>query len=127
MNEQPFTHQQLFGLKKSTLEKRIVTYYNSSGDSDATIQYLMTLLIRKRLGDDEFDLFLSDLVHHLFMERKVTKTVKKFFFYFKEYFRSKEWKYLLIRYFPIRQYAEKIIKSVKKRTDKQQPLPLNTT
>ncbi|MGM0172947.1 hypothetical protein [Enterococcus sp. DIV0800] len=127
MNEQPFTHQQLFGLKKSTLEKRIVTYYNSSGDSDATIQYLMTLLIRKRLGDEEFDLFLSDLVHHLFMERKVTKTVKKFFFYFKEYFRSKEWKYLLIRYFPIRQYAEKIIKSIKKRTDKQQPLPLNTT
>lgn len=127
MNEQPFTHQQLFGLKKSTLEKRIVTYYNSSGDSDATIQYLMTLLIRKRLGDEEFDLFLSDLVHHLFMERKVTKTVKKFFFYFKEYFRSKEWKYLLIRYFPIRQYAEKIIKSLKKRTAKQQPLPLNTT
>ncbi|MDU6524481.1 hypothetical protein ACFFH2_14895 [Enterococcus devriesei] len=127
MNEQPFTHQQLFGLKKSTLEKRIVTYYNNSGDSDATIQYLMTLLIRKRLGDEEFDLFLSDLVHHLFMERKVTKTVKKFFFYFKEYFHSKEWKYLLIRYFPIRQYAEKIIKSLKKRTDKQQPLPLNTT
>lgn len=87
----------------------------------------MTLLIRKRLGDEEFDLFLSDLVHHLFMERKVTKTVKKFFFYFKEYFHSKEWKYLLIRYFPIRQYAEKIIKSLKKRTDKQQPLPLNTT
>ncbi|MDU6524235.1 MAG: hypothetical protein E6540_09735 [Enterococcus sp.] len=120
MKKQPFTHQQLFGLKKTTLEKRILSYYNLSGDSETTIQYLMTLLIRKQLGDDEFKLVLSDLVHHLFMERKVTKTLKKFFFYFQEYFLSKEWKYLLIRCFPARQYAQRLIKAFKNRKATQQ-------
>ena len=120
MKKQPFTHQQLCGLKKATLEKRILSYYNLSGDSETTIQYLMTLLIRKQLGDDEFELVLSDLVHHLFKERKVTKTLKKFFFYFQEYFPSKEWKYLLIRCFPARQYAQRLIKAFKNRKANQQ-------
>ncbi|MGG5372363.1 hypothetical protein [Enterococcus sp. AZ196] len=115
MNEQAFTHQQLFSLKKSTLEKRIVSYYRISGDSDATVQYLVALKVRKNLGDSEFHLVLKDLVHHLFTQRKVTKIMKKYFFHFKEYFVSKQWKYLTIRVFPVRQYAEKAIHEVRSR------------
>ena len=115
MNEQPFTSKQLFSLKKNTLEKRIDSYYRISGDTDSTVQYLMALNIRERLGDGEFHLILKELVQHLFTQRKVTKIIKKFFFHFKEYFSSKEWKYLNLRVFPVRQYAEKAINAVRSR------------
>ncbi|MBO0457557.1 hypothetical protein JZO77_12530 [Enterococcus hulanensis] len=115
MNEQPFTSKQLFSLKKNTLEKRIDSYFRISGDTDSTVQYLMALNIRERLGDSEFHLILQELVQYLFTQRKVTKIVKKFFFYFKDYFSSKEWKYLNLRVFPVRQYAEKAINAVRSR------------
>jgi len=115
MNEQPFTSKQLFSLKKNTLEKRIDSYYRISGDADSTVQYLMALNIRERLGDGEFHLILQELVQHLFSQRKVTKIIKKLFFYFKHYFTSKEWKYLNLRVFPVRQYAEKAVNAVRSR------------
>ncbi|MGG5372144.1 hypothetical protein [Enterococcus sp. AZ196] len=115
MNERPFTAKQLFSLKKNTLEKRIKSYYKLSGDTDSTVQYLMALQVRDRLGDSEFHLILKEVVQHLFSQRKVTKIMKKFFFHFKHYFLSKEWKYLNLRVFPVRQYAEKAITAVRNR------------
>ena len=115
MNEQTFSANKLFSLKKKTLEKRIYDFYNLSKDTDSTVQYLVALQVRERLGDSEFHLFLKELVQHLFSQRKVTKIIKKFFFYFKHYFTSKEWKYLNLRVFPVRQYAEKAINAVQSR------------
>ena len=115
MNEQTFSAKKLFSLKKKTLEKRIYDFYNLSKDTDSTVQYLVALQVRKRLGDSEFHLILKELVQHLFSQRKVTKIIKKFFFYFKHYFTSKEWKYLNLRVFPVRQYAEKAINAVRSR------------
>ena len=115
MNEQAFTAKKLFSLKKKTLEKRIYDFYNLSKDTDSTVQYLVALQVRERLGDSEFHLILKELVQHLFSQRKVTKIIKKFFFYFKHYFTSKEWKYLNLRVFPVRQYAEKAINAVRSR------------
>ena len=115
MNEQTFTAKKLFSLKKKTLEKRIYDFYNLSKDTDSTVQYLVALQVRERLGDSEFHLILKELVQHLFSQRKVTKIIKKFFFYFKHYFTSKEWKYLNLRVFPVRQYAEKAINAVRSR------------
>ncbi|MBO0409536.1 hypothetical protein JZO81_00625 [Enterococcus hulanensis] len=115
MNEQTFSAKKLFSLKKKTLEKRIYDFYNLSKDTDSTVQYLVALQVRERLGDSEFHLILKELVQHLFSQRKVTKIIKKFFFYFKHYFTSKEWKYLNLRVFPVRQYAEKAIHAVRSR------------
>ena len=115
MNEQAFSAKKLFSLKKKTLEKRIYDFYNLSKDTDSTVQYLVALQVRERLGDSEFHLILKELVQHLFSQRKVTKIIKKFFFYFKHYFTSKEWKYLNLRVFPVRQYAEKAINAVRNR------------
>ena len=114
MNEQTFSAKKLFSLKKKTLEKRIYDFYNLSEDTDSTVQYLVALQVRERLGDSEFHLILKELVQHLFSQRKVTKIIKKFFFYFKHYFTSKEWKYLNLRVFPVRQYAEKAINAVRR-------------
>ena len=115
MNEQTFSAKKLFSLKKKTLEKRIYDFYNLSKDTDSTVQYLVALQVRERLGDSEFHLILKELVQHLFSQRKATKIIKKFFFYFKHYFTSKEWKYLNLRVFPVRQYAEKAINAVRSR------------
>ncbi|MBX8935363.1 hypothetical protein [Enterococcus gilvus] len=115
MNEQTFSAKKLFSLKKKTLEKRIYDFYNLSKDTDSTVQYLVALQVRERLGDSEFHLILKELVQHLFSQRKVTKIIKKFFFYFKHYFTPKEWKYLNLRVFPVRQYAEKAINAVRSR------------
>ena len=109
MNTELFTHQQLFGLKKSTLEKRIIAYYKKTGDSMTTIQYLMALMIRQRLGANEFELVLQELVRHLFMQKNLTKNMKEFLFHFKNYFTAYEWIYLLFRCFSIRLYTQKAL------------------
>ena len=105
--EQPFTHTQLFNLKRETLEERIMTYYQESQNSSTTIQLLIALRVRYQLGAKEFALVLQDLVHYLFTHTKATKTMKRFFWYFADYFDTKEWRKVSLRIFPIRKFIEK--------------------
>ena len=107
MSEQPFTHSQLFNLKLETLEERIMTYYQESQNSNTTIQLLLALRVRYQLGAKEFALVLKDLVHYLFTHTKATKTMKRFFWYFADYFDTKEWRKLNLRVFPVRKLIEK--------------------
>ncbi|EOH93081.1 hypothetical protein [Enterococcus pallens] len=100
MTEQPFTHYQLFHLKRKTLEEQIIHYYQKTRDSSVTIQLLLAMKIRHMLGESDFELFLQDLVKHLFANTKITRPLRRYFYFFKEYFDEKEWKLLFARCFP---------------------------
>ena len=100
MFEQPFTQYQLFHLKRKTLEEQIVHYYQETGDSSVTIQLLLAMKVRHMLGESDFELFLQDLVKHLFANNKITRALRRYFYFFKEYFNEKEWKILSARCFP---------------------------
>ena len=113
MNEQLLTYNQTFSLKPETLEKRIMEYYQETQNSSLTIKYILALRVRFKLGAQEFAHILEDLVRYLFMNTKATRTMKRFFYYFKDYFMESEWKRLALRVFPIRNFGKKVVSAVR--------------
>ncbi|MGM0215263.1 hypothetical protein [Enterococcus sp. AZ109] len=107
MSELPFTHQQIFTLSLETIEQRISEYYDETQNGTTTIQLLLALRVRYQLGAEEFALVLQDLVKYLFTCTKATRTMKRFFYYFVDYFDAAEWKKLSIKLFPVRIFIEK--------------------
>ena len=107
MSEQPFTHQQLFNLKLETIEQRLMEYYQETQNGSMTIKLLLALRVRYQLGAKEFALVLQDLVHYLFKHTKATKTMKRFFWYFADYFETSELRILALRINPARNFVEK--------------------
>lgn len=113
MNEPLLTYHQTFSLKPETLEKRIMDYYQETQNSSLTIKYILALRVRFKLGAQEFAHILEDLVRYLFMNTKATRTMKRFFYYFKDYFKEAEWKRLTLRIFPLRNFGKKILSVVR--------------
>ncbi|QCQ14845.1 hypothetical protein EH197_23105 [Enterococcus avium] len=112
-NEQILTYRQTFSLKPETLEKRVMEYYQETQNSSLTIKYILALRVRFKLGAQEFSHILEDLVRYLFMNTKATRTMKRFFYYFKDYFMEAEWKRLTLRIFPLRNFGKKILSVVR--------------
>ncbi|MBU5359587.1 hypothetical protein KQI58_00685 [Enterococcus raffinosus] len=108
MKEQLLSYQQIFTLKPKTLEKRIIEYYQETQNSSLTIKYILALRVRCQLGAQEFAHILQDLVRYLFLNTKATRTMKRFFYYFQDYFMESEWKRLHARIFPLRNFSEKV-------------------
>lgn len=109
MNEQLLSCRQLFNLKPKTLETRITNFYNQTQNSSLTIQYILTLRVRYQLGAQEFAHILKDLVRYLFMNTKATRTMKRFFYYFQDYFMAPEMRSLRLRLFTVRSFGEKVM------------------
>ncbi|MBO1306364.1 hypothetical protein JZO70_09345 [Enterococcus sp. 669A] len=107
MSEQPFTPNQIFNLSLNTIEQRMMDFYEETQDNATTIQLLLALRVRYQLGAEEFALVLKDLVKYLFTRTKVTKTMKKFIYFFQDYFETSEWKRINLRVFPVRNFIEK--------------------
>lgn len=113
MNEQLLTCEQTFSLKPETLEKRIMEYYQETQNSSLTIKYILALRVRFKLGAQEFAHILEDLVRYLFMNTKATRTMKRFFYFFEDYFQASEWKRLTLRVFPLRNFGKKVASVVR--------------
>lgn len=113
MNEQLLTCQQAFSLKPETLEKRIMEFYQETQNSSLTIKYILALRVRFKLGAQEFAHILEDLVRYLFMNTKATRTMKRFFYFFQDYFMESEWKRLTLQVFPLRNFGEKVFSVVR--------------
>lgn len=113
MNEQLLTCEQIFSLKPEILEKRIMEYYQETQNSSLTIKYILALRVRFKLGAQEFAHILEDLVRYLLMNTKATRTMKRFFYFFEDYFQASEWKRLTLRVFPIRNFGKKVASVVR--------------
>ena len=121
MNEQTLSYRQLFHLKSTTQEKRIKEYYYSTQNSSLTIKYILALRVRHQLGAEEFAFILKDLVREIFMNTKATRTMKRFFYYFQDYFMAPEWQALKLRTFPVRNFGEKAVSLVRSLIAKVRP------
>ena len=103
------THRQLFSMTPKNLEKRISEHYYKTQNSSLTIQYALALRVRCTLGAQEFKHILRDLIRELFLTTKATRTMKRFFYYFQDYFMAPEWRSLKLRVFPLRNFGEKAV------------------
>ena len=118
MYVQPLSFRQLFNLKPKTLETRITDFYHQTQNSSITIQYILATKVRNQLGAAEFNHFLKDLVRELFMNTKATRSMKRFFHYFEDYFMAPEWqtlssKIIPQRVSPHRSFGEKVVSKVR--------------
>lgn len=127
MNAQLLSHQKLFSLKPETLEKRIMEQYQETQNSSLTIKYILALRVRFKLGAQEFAHILKDLVRYLFMNTKATRTMKRFFYYFEDYFMESEWKQLNLRVFPLRNFGQKTLSVVRSLISIVRPEETETT
>ncbi|MGM0303885.1 hypothetical protein IGI66_003550 [Enterococcus sp. AZ048] len=109
MTEALLTHRQLFSMTPKNLEKRISEHYYQTQNSNLTIQYALALRVRCTLGAQEFKHILRDLIRELFLTTKATRTMKRFFYYFQDYFMAPEWRSLKLRVFPLRNFGEKAV------------------
>lgn len=108
MNEPILTHRQLFSMTPKHLEERITEQYSRTQNSSLTIQYALALRVRCTLGAQEFRYILRDLIRELFLTTKATRTMKRFFYYFQDYFMAPEWHSLQRRVFPLRHFGETV-------------------
>ena len=127
MNEQLLSHQKLFSLKPETLEKRIMEQYQETQNSSLTIKYILALRVRFKLGAQEFAHIFKDLFRYLFMNTKATRTMKRFFYYFEDYFMESEWKHLNLRVFPLRNFGQKTVSIVRSLISIVRPEETETT
>ncbi|WP_288225859.1 hypothetical protein [uncultured Enterococcus sp.] len=120
--------RQLFLMKRESLEKKIVTYYEQSGDADSVIEYLVAVMVRNALNlTGAFSFLCKDLLRDLFLTVEPTDTLRLFLPFFKEYFESKEWEGLIKQYFesPSDYFAQtEMIRSFKNAFEKQGGLDL---
>lgn len=106
---QPFSAQQLFKLKRQTLEKRLTDYYGETQDTKTLLNLLIALQIRDALGNEDFSQFLRPLVRQLFLKTITTRVLRHYYCHFESYFSAKEWQTVLARLFPIKIYLTKLI------------------
>lgn len=106
---QPFSVQQLFKLKRQTLEKRLTDYYGETQDTKTLLNLLIALQIRDALGNEDFSQFLRQLVRQLFLKTTATRGLRHYYCHFESYFSAKEWQTVLARLFPIKMYLTKLI------------------
>ncbi len=100
MTDLPFTQYQVFHLKAKTLQEQIPAYYRETHNSSVTIQLLLAMKIRNQLGEQDFELFLKDLVRHLFQKATINRALRRYFYFFSEYFEETEWEMMTARCFP---------------------------
>ncbi|MDN6777843.1 MAG: hypothetical protein L0M06_14925 [Enterococcus sp.] len=120
--------RQLFLMKRESLEKKIVTYYEQSGDADSVIEYLVAVMVRNALNlTGAFSFLCKDLLRDLFLTVEPTDTLRLFLPFFKEYFESKEWEGLIKQYFgsPSEYFSQtEMIRSFKNAFEKEGGLDL---
>lgn len=112
MTSQLFSHQQMFKLKRKTIEKRLSSYWKETKDEKLTIKYLIALQVRDRIGEEDFSFMLEDLVKEIFLNTKSTRTLRRYYYKFKEYFDKKEWEKLTVRLFPAKTYTSEDVEEL---------------
>ncbi|MGL9748202.1 hypothetical protein [Enterococcus sp. DIV0170] len=112
MEDYGLNRQQLFQLKRGTLEKRVNNYFKETHDGNGTIQLLLVLQVRDELCEGDFSLLLKDLVQYIFLHTRSSATMRRFYHYFAGYFDKKEWCLLSLKLFPAKNFITEKIKAL---------------
>lgn len=114
----PLGQRQLFGMKRETLEARLIENYKHGKDSAYAIQCALIILIRNALSPANFSFLAKELICSLFLESNDLQEVKELCVYFRPYFTDDQWKKVTTRLFPSRKERSKIIEQARLYTEK---------
>lgn len=107
-----FTPTQIFKLKRKTIEKRMDRYFNDTHDAKQTIQILVALQVRDELAEEDFSFCMKELARRILMKSKTSRTLRRYYIYFKNYFSSKEWKVVSLRLFAAKSFVKEKIEKI---------------
>lgn len=97
MSVKEISSRQIFGVKKESLEKRIVNEYAELKDDLRAIQFAFAILLRNALTVKDFSGMLTEIVHDIFLFSEPNDTLRNFAPFFKSYFKGGEWETVITR------------------------------
>lgn len=99
MKNPELTQRQLFTMKRETLEKKVVTYYEATQNASAVIEYAVAIMVRNALVVDDFSFMFKELICEIFLSAGPNSVLRQFCPYFKSYFKGGEWGKVIERLF----------------------------
>lgn len=96
----PLSQRQLLGMKPSTLEAKIISYFEFSQDVSSVIKYLVITMMRNALVTTDFSFLCRELICDLFMTAGPNDVMRKYCTYFEDYFKKRgDWDKVIRRLF----------------------------
>lgn len=96
----PLLQRQLFGMKRETLEAKIISYFEFSNDISALIKYLVILMVRNSLVVSDYSFVCRELICDVLLTAEPTDVLREYCAYFKDYFKkSSDWDRVVHRLF----------------------------
>lgn len=105
----PWPAQKYFTLKVKTLEKRIAQHYEQTRDADLAVRMVNLLHVRGALTTEKIQRPAYHLIRQIFQTTKLRRSVRRWFFYFRDYFTPQEWQVLLAR---LKRILPRLVKQV---------------
>ncbi|MBU5363154.1 hypothetical protein KQI58_19085 [Enterococcus raffinosus] len=98
--EKPLLPRTLFGVKRTTLEAKITSYFEFSQDVTTFIKYLVVVMVRNSLVVSDFSFLCQELVCEVFLTAEPSDALREYCAYFKDYFKnSGDWDKVIRRLF----------------------------
>ena len=98
--EKPLLPRTLFGVKRTTLEAKITSYFEFSQDVTTFIKYLVVVMVRNSLVVSDFSFLCQELVCEVFLTAEPSNVLREYCAYFKDYFKnSGDWDRVVRRLF----------------------------
>ncbi|MGM0169077.1 hypothetical protein IGI39_003394 [Enterococcus sp. AZ135] len=97
MSVEKLTSRQIFGMKRTSVEKRIGQYYEETKDAASVLQYVFALLLRNALSVNDFSGMLEAIVQEILLQSEPDDTMRSLAPFFKNYFNSGDWNTVIAR------------------------------
>ncbi|MBO0452949.1 hypothetical protein [Candidatus Enterococcus murrayae] len=92
--------RQIFGMKKETLMKRVLRYFEQTQQAAEVVEYLVAILFRHALCVGDFSLQpLSEMIRQIFLKAAPNDTLRRHCVYFDHFFSLEEWQTVIQRLF----------------------------
>ena len=98
--KKPLLQRNLFGMKRATLEAKLISYFEFSQDIATFMKYLVIVMVRNSLVVSDYSFLCQELVCDLFLTAEPSDVLRAYCTYFKDYFKkSGDWDKVVHRLF----------------------------
>ena len=98
--KKPLLQRNLFGMKRATLEAKLISYFEFSQDIATFMKYLVIVMVRNSLVVSDYSFLCQELVCDLFLTAEPSDVLRAYCAYFKDYFKkSGDWDKVVHRLF----------------------------
>lgn len=111
MTVKPLERRQLFTMKRDSLEKRVIAYYEETHHAQNVLEYALAILVRNSVTLDGLSWMFTEIIREIFFTAPSAEPFRHFLPYFRSYFKEDEWETLVLRLFNNRKHYRQFAKS----------------